>query len=233
MSVILQTLLMISSALVALSAVILSVTAAEIQSMNPSFFNAGIQGCISAADNEDGSPLFIHDCNTHCVPWARRQTLSTCAELGRALPTRRSTELNTGRQGLPSWADNGAERSDLEHREPRLATSILHETKCGTSNDHDLRGQVHRRHRRGKCRRHEAANLDVLGGKHQPTMGLRDRLDAAMGGDKCIDLTDGKITDGNALQIWTCDSMNFNQRWVGMPDPDVAKWCGDYIRRGR
>ncbi|KAJ7445035.1 hypothetical protein FB451DRAFT_68831 [Mycena latifolia] len=69
----------------------------------------------------------------HCVPWARRQTLSTCAELGRALPTRvgrvcrilglrstdsvdpcpqRSTELNTGRQGLPSWADNGAERSD-------------------------------------------------------------------------------------------------------------------------
>ncbi|KAJ7493560.1 ricin B lectin domain-containing protein [Mycena latifolia] len=27
-------------------------------------FNAGIQGCISAADNEDGSPLVIHDCNT-------------------------------------------------------------------------------------------------------------------------------------------------------------------------
>jgi hypothetical protein len=27
-------------------------------------FNAGIQGCIAVANNADGEPLIIHDCNT-------------------------------------------------------------------------------------------------------------------------------------------------------------------------
>ncbi|KAJ7703936.1 ricin B lectin domain-containing protein [Mycena rosella] len=55
---------MILSTFIALSAFFLSATAVEIQSSNSAFFNAGIQGCISTADNEDGSPLVIHDCNT-------------------------------------------------------------------------------------------------------------------------------------------------------------------------
>ncbi|KAJ6553201.1 ricin B lectin domain-containing protein [Mycena capillaripes] len=55
---------MISSTLIALSAFIVSVTASQLQSQNPAFFNAGIQGCISAAENKDGEPLVIHDCNT-------------------------------------------------------------------------------------------------------------------------------------------------------------------------
>ncbi|KAJ7905869.1 ricin B lectin domain-containing protein [Mycena leptocephala] len=45
---------MISATLVALSAFILSASARELQSQNPSFFNAGIQGCISVAANADG-----------------------------------------------------------------------------------------------------------------------------------------------------------------------------------
>ncbi|KAJ7226451.1 ricin B lectin domain-containing protein [Mycena rebaudengoi] len=55
---------MISSVLVAFSALALSASAKEIQSSNPFFFNAGIQGCISVAANGDGEPVFIHDCNT-------------------------------------------------------------------------------------------------------------------------------------------------------------------------
>jgi hypothetical protein len=44
------------------------------------------------------------------------------------------------------------------------------------------------------------------------------------GTNKCIDLTDGKITDGNVLQIYTCDSGNSNQKWAGEPNPDAARW---------
>ncbi|KAJ6463477.1 ricin B lectin domain-containing protein [Mycena sanguinolenta] len=55
---------MISSTLVALSAFVLSASAGQIQSRNPSFFSAGIQGCITAAENTDGEPVVIHNCNT-------------------------------------------------------------------------------------------------------------------------------------------------------------------------
>ncbi|KAJ7682346.1 ricin B lectin domain-containing protein [Mycena polygramma] len=55
---------MISTTLVALSAFVLSVSADQIQSENPSFYNAGIQGCVSVADNADGEAVVIHDCNT-------------------------------------------------------------------------------------------------------------------------------------------------------------------------
>ncbi|KAJ6578663.1 ricin B lectin domain-containing protein [Mycena vulgaris] len=55
---------MISSTLITLSALVLSTAALEIQSTNPAFFNAGMQGCISTASNADGSPVVIHDCNT-------------------------------------------------------------------------------------------------------------------------------------------------------------------------
>jgi hypothetical protein len=56
-----------STSLVALSAVVLSASAAQIQSRNPSFFNAGIQGCIAAPDNANGAPVVIHNCNTEDV----------------------------------------------------------------------------------------------------------------------------------------------------------------------
>ncbi|KAJ6554342.1 ricin B lectin domain-containing protein [Mycena capillaripes] len=49
------------STLVAFS---LSVAAEQIQSTNTAFANAGIQGCIAVADNADGEPFIIHDCNT-------------------------------------------------------------------------------------------------------------------------------------------------------------------------
>ncbi|KAJ7214166.1 ricin B lectin domain-containing protein [Mycena haematopus] len=39
-------------------------TAVELQSFSPSFASAGLQGCIAVADNADGAPLIIHDCNT-------------------------------------------------------------------------------------------------------------------------------------------------------------------------
>ncbi|KAJ7292525.1 ricin B lectin domain-containing protein [Mycena rebaudengoi] len=57
----------ISSIFVALSALIVSATAFQIQSSNPAFFNAGIQGCISTPDNANGSPLVIHNCNTNTL----------------------------------------------------------------------------------------------------------------------------------------------------------------------
>ncbi|KAJ7689083.1 hypothetical protein B0H14DRAFT_3532941 [Mycena olivaceomarginata] len=43
------------------------------------------------------------------------------------------------------------------------------------------------------------------------------------GTNKYIDLTDGKITDGNVLQIHTCDSKNTNQQWRGDTNPDSAR----------
>ncbi|KAJ7865535.1 ricin B lectin domain-containing protein [Mycena leptocephala] len=55
---------MISSTLIALVGLSLYVSAEQIQSANPAFFNAGIQGCIAVANNADGEPLIIHDCNT-------------------------------------------------------------------------------------------------------------------------------------------------------------------------
>ncbi|KAJ7450174.1 hypothetical protein FB451DRAFT_1186948 [Mycena latifolia] len=56
---------MISSPSVALLAFALSAAARlQIESFNNGFFNAGIQGCISAASNADGAPVVIHDCNT-------------------------------------------------------------------------------------------------------------------------------------------------------------------------
>ncbi|KAJ7654915.1 ricin B lectin domain-containing protein [Mycena rosella] len=58
---------MISSTLVAFSALILSASAVQIQSKNPSFYNAGIQGCASVAENTDGEAVVIHDCNTEAL----------------------------------------------------------------------------------------------------------------------------------------------------------------------
>ncbi|KAF7343887.1 hypothetical protein MVEN_01677400 [Mycena venus] len=56
---------MFSSTLVALVGFSLSTAARlQIQSMNNAFYNAGIQGCIAVAENADGEPLIIHDCNT-------------------------------------------------------------------------------------------------------------------------------------------------------------------------
>ncbi|KAJ7836696.1 ricin B lectin domain-containing protein [Mycena olivaceomarginata] len=55
---------MFSSALFAFVSLSLSVAAVEIQSSNSAFYNAGIQGCIAVADNADGEPLTIHNCNT-------------------------------------------------------------------------------------------------------------------------------------------------------------------------
>ncbi|KAJ6533443.1 ricin B lectin domain-containing protein [Mycena vulgaris] len=53
--------------LVALSALFLSASAFQLRSNNPSFFNAGIQGCVSVAENADGEPVTIHDCNTEAL----------------------------------------------------------------------------------------------------------------------------------------------------------------------
>ncbi|KAJ7157674.1 ricin B lectin domain-containing protein [Mycena crocata] len=58
---------MISSSIVALSAFILAASANQIRSQNPSFFNAGIQGCLSVGENADGEPVVIHDCNTEAL----------------------------------------------------------------------------------------------------------------------------------------------------------------------
>ncbi|KAF7341850.1 hypothetical protein MSAN_02040500 [Mycena sanguinolenta] len=56
---------MFSSPVFALLGFYLSAAAAvEIQSFNPSFASAGIQGCIATTENADGAPLIIHNCNT-------------------------------------------------------------------------------------------------------------------------------------------------------------------------
>ncbi|KAJ7927061.1 ricin B lectin domain-containing protein [Mycena leptocephala] len=44
-----------------------SISAVEIQSASSEFFNAGIQGCISASTNASGAPLVIHNCNTEAA----------------------------------------------------------------------------------------------------------------------------------------------------------------------
>ncbi|KAJ7292493.1 hypothetical protein C8J57DRAFT_1703447 [Mycena rebaudengoi] len=56
---------MISPTFVALSALILilSATAKQIQSKSPACFNAGIQACVGVANDVDGAPLIIHNCN--------------------------------------------------------------------------------------------------------------------------------------------------------------------------
>ncbi|KAJ7161157.1 ricin B lectin domain-containing protein [Mycena filopes] len=45
----------------------LSAAAVQLQSGNSAFASAGIQGCISAAENADGEALVIHDCNTEAL----------------------------------------------------------------------------------------------------------------------------------------------------------------------
>ncbi|KAJ7735980.1 ricin B lectin domain-containing protein [Mycena metata] len=45
----------------------LSAAAVQLQSGTAAFVNAGIQGCISAAENADGEPLVIHNCNTEAL----------------------------------------------------------------------------------------------------------------------------------------------------------------------
>jgi hypothetical protein len=56
---------MFFSPVVAVLGFYLSAAAAvELQSGAPAFASAGLQGCIAVADNADGSPLIIHDCNT-------------------------------------------------------------------------------------------------------------------------------------------------------------------------
>ncbi|KAF7369719.1 hypothetical protein MVEN_00303400 [Mycena venus] len=59
---------MISFTLFALVGFSLSVVADQIQSTNPAFSNAGIQGCLAVADNADGEPLVIHNCNNGPFP---------------------------------------------------------------------------------------------------------------------------------------------------------------------
>jgi hypothetical protein len=44
-----------------------SVASVQIQSLNTAFSNAGIQGCIGAAENANGQPLIIHNCATESV----------------------------------------------------------------------------------------------------------------------------------------------------------------------
>ncbi|KAJ7780111.1 ricin B lectin domain-containing protein [Mycena maculata] len=57
------------TALITLFPFVLSVSAAtrQIQSANPAFFSAGMQGCVSAATNADGVALVIHNCNTENI----------------------------------------------------------------------------------------------------------------------------------------------------------------------
>ncbi|KAJ7694267.1 ricin B lectin domain-containing protein [Mycena olivaceomarginata] len=55
---------MLSAAALALVGFSISAAAVQIQSFNPSFSAAGIQGCIAVEENAAGEPLIIHDCNT-------------------------------------------------------------------------------------------------------------------------------------------------------------------------
>ncbi|KAJ7925551.1 ricin B lectin domain-containing protein [Mycena leptocephala] len=64
---------MFSAALFAALSLTLSASALQIQSLNPTFKNAGIQGCISADQDINGSPLVIHNCANDPPPdvdWA-------------------------------------------------------------------------------------------------------------------------------------------------------------------
>ncbi|KAJ7881984.1 ricin B lectin domain-containing protein [Mycena olivaceomarginata] len=55
---------MLSSTALAFVGFSISAAAVQIQSFNPGFNAAGIQGCIAVAENAAGEPLIIHDCNT-------------------------------------------------------------------------------------------------------------------------------------------------------------------------
>ncbi|KAJ7123657.1 ricin B lectin domain-containing protein [Mycena epipterygia] len=85
---------MTPSTVVALLAFVLSATASEIQTTNPAFFSSGIQGCISAAENEDGAPLVMHNCNTEAT--ANHDFLVSFATKQNAGPTQISL-VNSGR----------------------------------------------------------------------------------------------------------------------------------------
>ncbi|KAJ7258092.1 ricin B lectin domain-containing protein [Mycena haematopus] len=58
---------MLRSALFLLLGLSLPVASVQIQSLNPAFANAGIQGCIGAAENADAQPLIVHNCATENV----------------------------------------------------------------------------------------------------------------------------------------------------------------------
>jgi hypothetical protein len=58
------------------------------------------------------------------------------------------------------------------------------------------------------------------GGPNQQWVNTLDGTFQWSGTDKCIDLTDGKITNGNQLQLYTCSSTNTNQKWVSTTNPD-------------
>ncbi|KAF7297416.1 hypothetical protein MIND_00975200 [Mycena indigotica] len=54
---------MLSQTLVTLLSLAIATSATRIQSANPAFTAAGIQGCVSVKDNADGAAVTIHDCN--------------------------------------------------------------------------------------------------------------------------------------------------------------------------
>ncbi|KAF7297417.1 hypothetical protein MIND_00975300 [Mycena indigotica] len=51
----------------ALFSFVISASAVQIQSGNPAFFDAGLQGCMSTKSNADGSQVVIHNCNNQDV----------------------------------------------------------------------------------------------------------------------------------------------------------------------
>ncbi|KAF7369659.1 hypothetical protein MVEN_00296900 [Mycena venus] len=55
---------MFPSVAVILLSLSISAYAVQIRSQNHAFVAAGIQGCIAVAENADGEPLIIHNCNT-------------------------------------------------------------------------------------------------------------------------------------------------------------------------
>ncbi|KAK1230807.1 hypothetical protein PQX77_006079 [Marasmius sp. AFHP31] len=56
-----------------------------------------------------------------------------------------------------------------------------------------------------------------------PLTGLVKTFD----GTKCLDIPNGDTTNGNRLQIWSCDASNPNQQFrIQNPWPWAVKWAG-------
>ncbi|CAK5268977.1 unnamed protein product [Mycena citricolor] len=86
----------------------------------------------------------------------------------------------------------------LRHRQPRqpgMGLLDVHEAGCRPAADHCLRRQVPRRRRRRAQQRHEAADLDVRRGKHEPAVDLRQGLHDAVGRDEPVHRPDRREHD--------------------------------------
>jgi len=77
----------------------------------------------------------------------------------------------------------------------------------------------------------QSQNWTLTGGNRFGGFGAAAPI-TTYGGTKCLDLTNGDVTNGNVLQIWTCFAGNTNQQWsVSGNDESISLNAGGPDRK--